>query len=175
MVVNTGPDTITTAFVLLSLIRPVHSSFPYFIVKKQDRSTSYVPAKLSAAIAPAVLVLVCADPRTMMVYLTTRRPGDREKLFQASVASAVEQMMLVAASMGFGTVWVSVREEIEPDLRELFSVPQPIRLLWVVPIGRARFWPGAKPRRKISDFTHYESYEPNKMRDQSWIKAWPKG
>ena len=50
-----------------------------------------------------------------MVYLTTRRPGDREKLFQASVASAVEQMMLVAASMGFGTVWVSVREEIEPD------------------------------------------------------------
>jgi nitroreductase len=120
-------------------------------------------------------VLVCADPRTMMVYLTTRRAGDREKLFQASVASAVEQMMLVAASMGFGTVWVSVREEIEAELRELFNVPQPIRLLWVVPIGRARFWPGAKPRRKISDFTHYESYEPKKMRDESLIRAWPKG
>ena len=110
-----------------------------------------------------------------MVYLTTRRPGDREKLFQASVASAVEQMMLVAASMAFGTVWVSVREEIEPELRELFNVPQPIRLLWVVPIGRARFWPGAKPRRTISDFTHYESYEPKKLRDESWIRAWPKG
>ena len=123
----------------------------------------------------SVLVLVCADPRTMMVYLTTRRPGDREKLFQASVASAVEQMMLVAASMGFGTVWVSVREEIEPELRELFNVPQPIRLLWVVPIGRARFWPGAKPRRTIADFTHYESYEPKKLRDESWIRAWPKG
>jgi nitroreductase len=91
------------------------------------------------------------------------------------VASAVEQMMLVAASMGFGTVWVSVREEIEAELRALFKVPQPIRLLWVVPIGRARFWPGAKPRRKISDFTHSESYEPKKMRDESWIKAWPKG
>src|SRR5438093_9799190 len=86
----------------------------------------------------SVLVLVCADPRTMMVYLTTRRPGDREKLFQASVASAVEQMMLVAASMGFGTVWISVREEIEPELRELFNIPQPIRLLWGVPIGRSR-------------------------------------
>src|SRR5436853_7732947 len=85
----------------------------------------------------SVLVLVCADPRTMMVYLTTRRPGDREKLFQASVASAVEQMMLVAASMAFGTVWVSVREEIEPELRELFNVPQPIRMLWGVPFGRA--------------------------------------
>jgi nitroreductase len=122
----------------------------------------------------SVLVLVCADPRTMMVYLTTRQPGDREKLFQASVASAVEQMMLVAASMGFGTVWVSVREEIESELRELFNVPQPIRLLWVVPIGRARFWPGPKPRRKVTDFTHYESYEPKKMRDESLIRAWPK-
>jgi 5,6-dimethylbenzimidazole synthase len=123
----------------------------------------------------AVLVLVCGDPRTMQVYLTTRRPGDREKLFQASVASAVEQMMLAAASMGLGTVWVSVREEIEPELRELFKVPQPIRLLWVVPIGHARFWPGAKPRRKTSDFTHYESYDPEKIRSESLIRAWPKG
>ncbi|TMA11544.1 MAG: hypothetical protein E6J89_07415 [Deltaproteobacteria bacterium] len=123
----------------------------------------------------AVLVLVCGDPRTMKVYLTTRRPGDREKLFQASVASAVEQMMLAAASMGLGTVWVSVREEIEPELRELFKVPQPIRLLWVVPIGHARFWPGAKPRRKVSDFTHQESYEPKKLRSESLIRAWPKG
>jgi nitroreductase len=87
----------------------------------------------------------------------------------------VEQMMLVAASMGFGTVWVSVREEIEAEIRELFNVPQPIRPLWVVPIGRARFWPSAKPRRKISDFTHYESYERKKMRDESLIRAWPKG
>src|SRR5436309_7286472 len=75
----------------------------------------------------SVLVLVCADPRTMMVYLTTRRPGDREKLFQASVASAVEQMMRVAASMACGTVGLSVREEIEPELRELVNAPQPIR------------------------------------------------
>jgi FMN reductase (NADPH) len=122
----------------------------------------------------SVLVLVCADPRTMQVYLTTRRPGDREKLFQASVASAVEHMMLVAASMGFGTVWVSVREEIEPEIRSLFQVPQPIRLLWVVPIGRARFWPGAKPRRPVSAFTHTEVYDGKKMRSASEIHAWPK-
>jgi nitroreductase len=125
--------------------------------------------------AAAVLVLVCGDPRTMQVYLTTRRPGDREKLFQASVASAVENMMLLATSLGFGTVWVSVREEIEPELRELFKVPQPIRLLWIVPIGDARFWPGAKPRRKISAFTHYESYDCKKLRSESLIRAWPKG
>ncbi len=122
----------------------------------------------------SVVVLVCGDPRTMQVYLTTREPGDREKLFQASIANAVEHMMLVAASMNLGTVWVSVREEVEPQLRELFNVPQPLRLLWVVPIGKGRFWPKAKPRRKVSDFVHQELYDSKKLRKESDIRAWPK-
>ena len=122
----------------------------------------------------SVLVLACADPRTMRVYLTTRRPGDREKLFQASIANAVEHMMLMAASMNLGTVWVSVREEVEPELRELFKVPQPLRLLWIMPIGHATSWPKAKPRRKVSDFAHREVYDSKKLRSDSDIRAWPK-
>ena len=122
----------------------------------------------------SVLVLVCGDPRTKLVYLTTRQPSDREKLFQASIANAVQQMMLAAASMNLGTVWVSVREEVEPELRELFKVPNDLRLLWVVPIGHARSWPKAKRRRSVSSFTHYETYDTNKLRRESDIRAWPK-
>jgi len=122
----------------------------------------------------SVLVLVCGDPRTKLVYLTTRQPSDREKLFQASVANAVQQMMLAAASMNLGTVWVSVREEVEPELRQLFNVPEPLRLLWVVPIGHARTWPKAKRRRPVATFTHHETYDNNKLRRESDIRAWPK-
>jgi 5,6-dimethylbenzimidazole synthase len=122
----------------------------------------------------SVLVLACADPRTMRVYLTTRQPGDREKLFQASIANSVEHMMLMAASMKLGTVWVSVREEVEPELRELFKVPQPLRLLWIMPIGHAKSWPKPKPRRKVSDFAHREVYDAKKLRSDSDIRAWPK-
>ncbi len=122
----------------------------------------------------SVLVLVCADPRTKGVYLTTRQPADREKLFQASVANSVQQMMLAAASMKLGTVWVSVREEVEPDLRELFKVPEPLRLLWIMPIGHASSWPKAKPRRLIAAYTHYEVYDKKKLRHDSAIHAWPK-
>ncbi|MGH7766226.1 MAG: nitroreductase family protein [Candidatus Binatia bacterium] len=122
----------------------------------------------------SALVLACADPRTMRVYLTTRQPGDREKLFQASIANAVEHMMLMAASMGLGTVWVSVREEVEPELRDLFKVPEPLRLLWIMPIGHAKSWPKPKPRRKISDFAHREVYDTKKLRQDSDIRAWPK-
>jgi nitroreductase len=122
----------------------------------------------------SVLVLVCGDARTKEVYLTTRRPADREKLFQASVANAVQQMMLAAASMNLGTVWVSVREEVEPELRRLFAVPEALRLLWVVPIGHARSWPKAKPRRSVAAFVHYETYDPKKLRTAADIHAWPK-
>jgi nitroreductase len=122
----------------------------------------------------SVLVLVCGDARTKQVYLTTRQAADREKLFQASIANAVQQMMLAAASMKLGTVWVSVREEVEPELRELFHVPPELRLLWVVPIGHARSWPKAKPRRSPEVFTHWEVYDDKKLRPGSTIQAWPK-
>ncbi len=122
----------------------------------------------------SVLVLICGDPRTMQVYLTTRQPADREKLFQASVANAVEHMMLMAASERLGTVWVSVREEVEAELRVLFGVPQPLRLLWVVPIGPARVWPRPRRRRELSAFVHWECYDPKKLRSNREIRAWPK-
>jgi nitroreductase len=122
----------------------------------------------------SVLVLVCGDARTKQVYLTTRQAGDREKLFQASIANAVQQMMLAAACMNLGTVWVSVREEVEAELRALFEVPDELRLLWVVPIGHARSWPKAKPRRPPAAFTHWETYDQKKLRAGSDIHAWPK-
>jgi nitroreductase len=122
----------------------------------------------------SVLVLVCGDPRTKNVYLTTRQPADREKLFHASIANAVEQLMLIAASMGLGTVWVSVREEVEGELRKIFQVPEPLRLLWFVPIGHAQTWPRPKPRREISDMAHWETYDRKKLRTEQQIRAWPK-
>ena len=142
--------------------------------RKREDPVNYKGLKKDYVGDVSVLVLVCGDARTKQVYLTTRQPADREKLFQASIANAVEQMMLAAASMKLGTVYVSVREEVEPELRKLFHVPEPLRLLWVVPIGHARSWPKAKPRRKISDFTHMEIYDPKKLRRDSEIRPWPK-
>jgi nitroreductase len=143
--------------------------------RKREEPINYKGLKKDYVGDVTVLVLVCGDDRTRQVYLTTRQPRDREKLFQASIANAVQQMMLVAASMNLGTVWVSVREEVEPELRKLFQVPESLRLLWVVPIGHARSWPKAKPRREVSTFTHMEKYNPKKMRRDSEIHPWPKG
>jgi nitroreductase len=142
--------------------------------RKKEDPVNYKGLKKDYVGDVSVLVLVCGDARTKQVYLTTRQSADREKLFQASIANAVQQMMLAAASMNLGTVWVSVREEVEPELRELFKVPKELRLLWVLPIGHASSWPKAKPRRPTSAFTHYEEYDKHKLRKDTDIHAWPK-
>ena len=142
--------------------------------RKKEDPVHYKGLKKDYVGDVSVLVLACGDARTKQVYLTTRQPSDREKLFQASIANSVQQMMLAAASMNLGTVWVSVREEVEPQLRELFKVPDELRLLWVMPIGHASSWPKAKPRRPITAFTHYEVYDQKKLRQDSDIHAWPK-
>ena len=80
--------------------------------RKREDPVNYKGLKKDYVGNVSALILVCGDDRTKKVYLTTRQPGDREKLFQASVANAVQQMMLAAASMSLGTVYVSVREEV---------------------------------------------------------------
>ena len=142
--------------------------------RKKEDPVHYKGLKKDYVGEVSALVLVCGDARTKQVYLTTRQPADREKLFQASIANAVQQAMLAAASMNLGTVWVSVREEVEPELRKLFQVPHQLRLLWVMPIGHATSWPKAKPRRQVSAFTHYEVYDRKKLRQDANIHAWPK-
>jgi nitroreductase len=109
-----------------------------------------------------------------MNRLTATLREQQAKGAKLDAANSVEHMMLMAASMKLGTVWVSVREEVEAELRELFKVPQPLRLLWIMPIGHATSRPKAKPRRKIADFTHREVYDSAKLRRDSDIRAWPK-
>ena len=143
--------------------------------RKKEDPVHYKGLKKDYVGDVSVLVLVCGEARTKQVYLTTRQPADREKLFQASIANAVQQMMLAAASMNLGTVWVSVREEVEPELRELFKVPDELRLLWVMPIGHASSWPKAKPTPPDSARSPiYEIYDTKKLRKDTDIHAWPK-
>ncbi len=156
----------------MKLIRAIYDN--EWRQRKREDPVNYKGLKKDYVGDVSVIVLACGDPRTKAVYLTTRQQGDREKLFQASIANAVQQMMLAAASMNLGTVWVSVREEVEPELRELFQVPEPLRLLWVVPIGHASSWPKAKPRRNVADFVHMEVYDAKKLRSDSDIRPWPK-
>src|SRR5690348_8202873 len=85
--------------------------------RKREDPINYEGLKKDYVGDVSVIVLACGDPRTKAVYLTTRQQGDREKLFQASMANAVQQMMLAAASMNLGTVWRSEERRVGKEWR----------------------------------------------------------
>ncbi|HEY9247064.1 MAG TPA: nitroreductase family protein [Candidatus Methanoperedens sp.] len=75
-----------------------------------------------------------------------------------AAAMAVQNMMLVAWELGIGTCWVSIERD---KVRELLRVPDTHYILTVIPLGYPEIPPVKHEdnfRKKISDFTFYETY-----------------
>ena len=99
------------------------------------------PAQKAIAAAPVVLV-GCANPeqsgkiRGMDYYLV-------------DMGIAVENIMLTAASLGLGSVFVGVFSESR--VKALLGIPQDIRVVSLVPMGYPARIPEPRARRELAD------------------------
>ncbi len=97
-------------------------------------------------------------PVYVAVYLDERRKGLKEEFSDVeflwgveSVAAAIENMMVAAASMGLGTCWVGVVNFVEDRVNELLNPPEGCRLIAVVPIGYPKGEMRPRPRRGLEE------------------------
>lgn len=73
-------------------------------------------------------------------------------------AAAVENMLLAATALGYGTCWLegyTLRNEDE--FKALLGVPEEKRLLTLVPIGVPVEWP-ARAKKSLEEVLHWERY-----------------
>ncbi len=73
-------------------------------------------------------------------------------------AAAVENMLLAATALGYGSCWLegyTLRREDE--LKLLLNVPAERRLMTLVPIGVPSEWP-VKEKKSLADVIHWERY-----------------
>jgi nitroreductase len=73
-------------------------------------------------------------------------------------AAAVENMLLAATALGYGTCWLegyTLRREDE--LKILLGVPAERRLMTLVPIGVPTEWP-TKEKKTLADVIHWEMF-----------------
>jgi len=92
-------------------------------------------------ISQAPLVIVgCTDDRVFKQY------GDRGKDLYAicDVATAIENLMLLAFEQGLGSVWVGKFEEKE--VAKILDLPKNLRPVAIIPIGYPTEKPEAPPR-----------------------------
>ena len=98
-----------------------------------------------------ILVIACAN-----IYRTTNVYGKRGKNLYCiqDVATTIQDILLMAHYMGYGTYWAGAFDEKE--LSNILSLPRYVRPLAIIPIGKPREKPAPRKRRPLHEIIHYE-------------------
>jgi nitroreductase len=91
--------------------------------------------------APVVFV-ICADAEESA---TTYRDRGRTLYCLQDTAAATENLLIAATALGYGTCWVGAFDE--GAARDALSLPENLRPVAMVPVGRGRI-PSRGPERK---------------------------
>jgi nitroreductase len=116
--------------------------------------------------APVHLIIV-GDPRVKESYPIRTKLEKAESHFITGLANATLLIHLAATSLGLASQYVSDANSpyMETMLKVLLSIPEPLRIYHLVPIGYAKSQIAAPPRRRLEEITHYEKYDLEKFRD----------
>ncbi len=88
--------------------------------------------------------------------------------FWGSVTLPIQNMILAATCLGLGSV---VFTDIYPDqLKTLLNVPDPLKVICVLPVGYPAEAPEPRFRRDVREFTHQDRFDPEKVRPDSFVE-----
>jgi nitroreductase len=72
------------------------------------------------------------------------------------VAIAMENMMLAATALGYGTCWIGA---FDPErVKSLLEVPEDMRVVALTPVGASADQPEPRPRQPLSEFASLDRY-----------------
>jgi nitroreductase len=127
----------------------------FIVVRHPETKRRLVKAALGQTFieeAPVVIVVCANENRSSQGY------GTRGKTLYClqDTAAAIQNIHLVAYSLGLGTCWVGAFREGEA--REILKISQGIRLVAIIPVGYPAEAPSPRDRRPISQIVHYETF-----------------
>jgi nitroreductase len=126
------------------------------VVKDQTRKEQLAEAASGQSfIARApVLLVVCAVP-----YESAERYNNRGATLYAlqDTAALTQNILLASHALGYATCWVGAFNEVE--VSKIIKVPEGIRPVAMIPIGRADgAEPKTRPRKSINDVVIEEEF-----------------
>jgi nitroreductase len=101
----------------------------------------------------SVVIVVCANE-----HRSSQGYGMRGKSLYCiqDTAAALQNIHLMAYSLGLSTCWVGAFNEDEA--RRILGIPQGIRPVAMIPVGYAAETPEPPSRRPLSQVVHYETF-----------------
>jgi nitroreductase len=128
----------------------------FVVVRDQRRKAALARAAYDQefiAEAPLVIVVLADQERSASVY---GRRGLELYAIQ-DTAAAIQNMLLAACGMGYGTCWVGAFDE--DSVAEIVKAGPGIKPVAVIPVGYPRYVPAARRRRGLSEVVHEETYK----------------
>jgi len=84
------------------------------------------------------------------------RPAVSEKWYPVDVAIAMENMILAATALGYGTCWIGAFDQ--DRVKEVLELPEEMSVVALTPIGVPDDKPEARPRQPLAQFASLERY-----------------
>ncbi len=84
------------------------------------------------------------------------KPGVSEKWYPVDVAIALENMIIAATSLGYGTCWIGAFDPAQ--VREVLGIPDDYEVVALTPVGFPKDSPEARPRMPLAEFASLDSF-----------------
>lgn len=118
-----------------------------------------------------VFILVLGDHRVNEAFPVQTQQEKGEQHFITGLASATLLIHLAATSLGLASQWVSATGSpyMATILKTWLGIPRDRKVYDMVPIGYPAKLPPPTPRRAVDEFTHWETYDPSKARNEEEV------
>lgn len=120
----------------------------FYVVRNRERKKALAEAAWGQDFlveAPVVFV-VCAEPeRSASRY----RDRGRSLYCLQDTAAAVENLLIAATALGYGSCWIGAFDERRA--RDVLNIPRRLRPVAMVPVGPGRLSTTGPPRRPIEE------------------------
>jgi nitroreductase len=84
------------------------------------------------------------------------KPAVNEKWYPVDVAIAMENMVLAATSLGYGTCWIGAFDQAQ--VKEALGLPEDMTVIALTPVGVPADHPDARPRMPMREFASKDRY-----------------
>ncbi|MGV9172244.1 MAG: nitroreductase family protein [Promethearchaeia archaeon] len=113
-------------------------------------------------LSPPILIAVCIESRITRSY-PNMMPA--KFIVFGSIGTMVQNMCLVATSLGLSLSWGTQPKKIQGKLRKLLKIPEYINIPDILQLGYPAQERHSTNRREIKEFTHINTMDSSKLRD----------
>jgi nitroreductase len=124
----------------------------FIVVKNKETKRKLANASFGQSFigeAPVVIVACATETKTIMLC--------GQPAYTVNVSIACAFMILQAYELGLGTCWIGAF--MEDEVKETLEIPEPIRVVAMIPLGYPNQPPSQRPRKALDQIVCMEKYE----------------